>query len=173
MKYDGLLDQFRFIESFITPNFLNEISKKTLPSENRLIEKIILIEEILIKNDKEYLIWLWKDVDYYFFQDFDSYLVDGIFDDFARLWSWFKHHQLDLLKKYFSLTPEESKAFCTHEDNPNGIDQIYTLSFHLTLGNEAKKWLINAIELWSEDHPIPLRNERSGKIQIELILNLL
>ncbi|TDQ15200.1 hypothetical protein DFQ04_3086 [Algoriphagus boseongensis] len=155
MEYDGFLDQINFLELFTKSSILKEIYEESILSEENLIHIITYIEEILMDNHHEYLIWLWKHHDNYFFKKFNFYLVDGIFDEFAKLWAWFKPRQLQLFMKYFAFTSRQTEKYFTKEDGLS-LDKFYTLRFHLGIRKKASvNGMLIPFGLWSEELPIP------------------
>jgi hypothetical protein len=156
MTYNSYIEQLKEIELIINLQFLEEICRENPTSEESLIQKITKIEQILIELKLENLIWVWKNKDLYYFKKYDFYLVDGIFDEFAKLWDWFKPRQLELLEKYFAFTSDETKEFCTGGDYFSCVNSIYTLSFHLNIREKSRK---NGspipFGLWNDQQPMP------------------
>ncbi|NVJ48373.1 MAG: hypothetical protein HWE07_14660 [Cytophagia bacterium] len=161
MKYGSILDMISFVELLTQPSFLEEIFQEIDTSEENLTKKILRIEKLLINNDREYFIWLWKNESRYYFENYNYLLVDGIFESFAKLWTWFKPRQLQLLQKYFALTPYETEEFCSNEENFTSTDSIYTLSFHLEIRKKARlSGDFIPMDLWSDDQPMPFWSDR-------------
>ncbi|MEB2786302.1 hypothetical protein [Algoriphagus persicinus] len=153
MDYNSYIEQLKKVELMTDPEFLEDIYRENTTSEESLIQKITTIEQILIELKLENLIWVWKNEDLYYFKEHDFHLVDGIFDEFAKLWAWFKPRQIELLEKYFAFTPKETEEYCSKEVDH---DPIYTLSFHLDF---RKKNQQNDVQvpfgLWSNKQPLP------------------
>ncbi|MCS5488869.1 hypothetical protein [Algoriphagus limi] len=156
MRYSLFLDLIRFVEHITKPSFLEEIFEEKDNSEETLIKKILSIEKTLLKHNHTYLIWVWKNEEQYNFYTNTAFIRGGIFDQFAKLWAWFKPRHLDLLKKYFALTPLETEEFCTELKHESSTDTIHTLSFHLDVRKKARSnGEYIPMGLWSEDQPIP------------------
>ncbi|MBY5950539.1 hypothetical protein KUV23_06115 [Algoriphagus marincola] len=156
MEYSTSADQIELVEKFTHPSFLEEILSDDYDSEESLIQRVLKVEKILIENDRPYLIWLWKNESRCYFRNYDYFLVGGIFESFAKLWSWFKPRQLKLLQKYYALTPEETEEFSTDPNHPDSTDEIYTLTFHL---ETRKRSRMNGTPipfgLWNEEQRLP------------------
>lgn len=165
MHYNASIKRIKFVEQLTKPAFLEEIYKENESSERNLIQKIIQVEQILIDNENEYLIWVWKNENQYFFKDYNCFLVDGIFDSFAKLWAWFKPQQLELLMKYFALTPNETEEFCSNQKNYSSTDTIYTLSFHLDIRKKTRsKGEYIPMGLWSDEQPMPFWSDSPNQL---------
>ncbi|TFV94462.1 hypothetical protein E4S40_10600 [Algoriphagus kandeliae] len=165
MRYNSLQNLIRFIERLTLPSFLEEIFKENDFSEKVLIQKIIQIEELLINYDQSYLIWIWKNEEEYFFREHRAFLKGGIFDKFAQLWEWFKPRHLELLQKYFALTPNETEEFCLNQKYYSSTDTIYTLSFHMDIRKKARsKGEYIPMGLWSDEQPMPFWSDNLNEI---------